>query len=130
LPISGDAFNRDVVGCDLPAIGADGAYLEAGSLWLCLSLDPVAPEQTNPDYTHCVFDVAEDDFEAKANQVRQHARIWKDNRSEGASLYFLDCDGHRLKLQVGSLDSRLEACRTNPASGVEVFQGPPPTLLA
>jgi len=39
---------------------------------------------------------------------------WKDNRSEGQSFYFLDPDNHQLELHVGSLASRLEACRKRP----------------
>lgn len=33
------AFYRDVLGCSVRAVWSDGAYLEAGTLWLCLSRD-------------------------------------------------------------------------------------------
>ena len=33
------AFYRDILGCTVRAIWPEGAYLEAGSLWLCLSYD-------------------------------------------------------------------------------------------
>lgn len=111
-------FYRDVLGCALRAVWADGAYLEAGSLWLCLSVDKLAQSDDRRAYTHYAFDVAEADFELIAERVREQALPWKDNKSEGASLYFLDPDGHRLELHVGSLASRLEAYQANPESGV------------
>jgi hypothetical protein len=61
-----------------------------------------------------------DEFDTLAERVRRQAAIWKDNRSEGASLYFLDPDGHRLELHVGSLASRLAAYQANPKSGVTI----------
>ena len=114
------AFYRDVLGCDLRAIWSEGAYLEAGSLWLCLSVDPIARTDARRDYTHYAFDVAEDEFEALAESVRQRATVWKDSKSEGASLYFLDPDGHRLELHVGSLVSRLAHYQANPESVVTI----------
>jgi len=115
------SFYRDVLGCVLRAAWDEGAYLEAGSLWICLSLDPAAQSSERQDYTHYAFDVVAHDFQALAERVRERARIWKDNKSEGASLYFLDPDGHRLELHMGSLASRLEHYRTRADSGVTIF---------
>ncbi|NER83349.1 MAG: glutathione transferase, partial [Leptolyngbya sp. SIO1D8] len=39
---------------------------------------------------------------------------WQNNRSEGASLYILDPDGHKLELHVGDWRSRLTAAKANP----------------
>jgi catechol 2,3-dioxygenase-like lactoylglutathione lyase family enzyme len=114
-------FYRDILGFELRALWADGAYLEAGSLWLCLSVDAVASDVMRSDYTHYAFDVAAGDFDALSERVRAHAEVWKDNRSEGASLYFLDPDGHRLELHVGSLATRLDHYRTDSKAGVSVF---------
>lgn len=115
------AFYRDLLGCELRASWSDGAYLEAGSLWLCLSLDPTAASKNQADYTHYAFDVAPEHFEPLSARVRQHAVIWKDNRSEGESLYFLDPDGHRLELHIGSLASRLSHYRQDPSKGVIIL---------
>jgi catechol 2,3-dioxygenase-like lactoylglutathione lyase family enzyme len=115
------AFYREILGFDLRALWSEGAYLEAGSLWLCLSVEPRPWPDDRRDYTHYAFDVAEEDFEAVAEQVRRRAAIWKDNRSEGPSLYFLDPDGHRLELHAGSLASRLARYRADPASGVTIL---------
>lgn len=115
------AFYRDLLGCELRAVWKDGAYLEAGPLWLCLSVDERAGEGPRPDYTHYAFDVDADAFRALAMRIRSHAPLWKENASEGASLYFLDPDGHRLELHVGTLASRIGHYRSRPDSGVKVL---------
>lgn len=115
------AFYRDVLGCELRAQWAEGAYLEAGPLWLCLSLDALAASVVRADYTHYAFDVPEEGFEHLSTRVRQHAALWKDNESEGRSLYFLDPDGHRLELHIGSLAFRLAYYRENPSKGVVIL---------
>jgi catechol 2,3-dioxygenase-like lactoylglutathione lyase family enzyme len=115
------SFYRDLLGFSLRAQWAEGAYLEAGALWLCLSLDKVARTEPHSDYTHVAFDVASEDFEALSARVRAIARLWKENGSEGQSLYFLDPDGHKLELHVGSLESRLAHYRANPVNGRHIF---------
>lgn len=110
------SFYRDVLGLELRAIWKDGAYMEAGTLWLCLSVDPKAEHARRDDYTHLAFDVSAGDFDRLSAAVRVRADVWKENRSEGASLYFLDPDGHKLELHVGSLASRLKHYRTHPSS--------------
>lgn len=115
------AFYCDVLGCDLRAIWSDGAYLEAGSLWLCLSVDSTAAKAKRLDYTHYAFDVAPDHYEPLSKRIRAQARLWKDDRSEGASTYFLDPDGHRLELHLGSLSSRIAHYRASPDSGVTLL---------
>ena len=107
-------FYEQVIGCRLASIHDGGAYLEAGDAWLCLSLDPAASDQQRSDYSHIAFDVSEDDFAAfEEKLIAAGARIWKENRSEGLSVYFLDPDGHKLEAHVGTLGSRLEAMRNS-----------------
>jgi catechol 2,3-dioxygenase-like lactoylglutathione lyase family enzyme len=113
------AFYRDLLGFGVRATWPRGAYLEAGSLWLCLSLQDGAAPVAHGD-THYALDVAEEDFPALAEHVRQAAPLWKANTSEGASLYFLDPDGHRLELHVGDLASRLAHYRDDPGRGVKL----------
>ena len=66
------AFYRDLLGFRLRALWPDGAYLEAGPLWLCLARGPSVTERG--DYTHLAFDVAEPDFPALAKKVSAAAR--------------------------------------------------------
>ena len=115
------AFYRDLLGCTLRAIWAEGAYLEAGALWLCLSRDPAAADAVRGDYTHYAFDVDPVGFDALCAAIRAQAVIWKENRSEGGSLYFLDPDGHRLEMHIGTLASRLAHYRGAAEKGVTVL---------
>ncbi len=114
-------FYRDLLGLHLRALWPEGAYLEAGTLWLCLSHDPAASAQARGDYTHIAFDVAPDAFDRLAEAVAKAAPIWRENWSEGRSLYVLDPDGHKIELHAGTLESRLNAYRHDPSKGVTVF---------
>ena len=100
-----------------------GAYLLAGDLWLCLSLDPQTRSEPPREYTHLALSVNAADLAALSRRVRDAGcGIWKDDESEGASLYFLDLDGHKLELHVGDLQSRLAACRAAPYEGMVFFE--------
>lgn len=114
------AFYRDVLGCMLRAVWADGAYLEAGTLWLCLSRDDARAPDPGSDDTHLALSVAEADYPALRDRVVAGCPIWRENRSEGASTYFLDPDGHKLELHLGTLETRLAHYRANPAKAVTV----------
>lgn len=98
------AFYRDLLGIPLRKRWERGAYLEAGSLWLCLTLDETA--RPAEGYTHLALDTTDDGLTALTERIPAGS-IWKENSSEGPSLYFLDPDGHKLEAHVGSLRSRL-----------------------
>lgn len=115
------SFYRDVLGCTVRAVWAKGAYLEAGHLWLCLSQDQEARPSPYPNYSHIAFSVADADYAALSARIVAECDIWKDNQSEGASTYFLDPDGHKLEIHVGTLESRLRHYRANPSKGVHVL---------
>ncbi len=106
-------FYRDFLGCELVSVHSGGAYFRAGSLWLCLATDSTAVDQDRSDYTHLAFDIAESQFdEFAASVAAANVPVWKENQSEGPSVYFLDPDGHKLEVHVGSLTSRLDAMAT------------------
>lgn len=115
------AFYVDLLGMKLHARWDNGAYLTCGSLWLCLSFDEAAGARPG-DYTHYAFTVSETDFPSLAQALtRAGVQVWKNNRSEGESFYFLDPDNHQLELHVGSLASRLAACWEKPYSGMRFY---------
>ena len=100
-----------------------GASLSAGELWLCLSLCPdVKTLHSTADYTHIALTIRT----AELSDWRQRfadegVRLWKENTSEGGSIYFLDPDGHQLELHAGDLQSRLNSIRLEPYEDLELF---------
>ena len=92
-----------------------GAYLLAGEVWLCLTLDDRTRSSPLPEYSHIAFSVPAARFDNAAASIRASgAVIWQDNRSEGASLYFLDPDGHKLEIHAGDWRTRLAAMKNDP----------------
>ena len=67
--------------------------------------------------------MAIEDFAALSARVGAVAPSWRQNRSEGDSLYVLDPDAHKLELHVGTLASRLAHYRANPAAGRVIEDG-------
>ncbi|WP_454562591.1 fosfomycin resistance glutathione transferase [Pseudomonas sp. AIG] len=116
------AFYRDVLQLRVEATWDTGAYLSLPGLWLCLSLDPLRSSEPCADYTHYAFSLNAAGFSTFVTKLKAvNVREWRDNRSEGASFYFLDPDGHKLEAHVGDLASRLAACRQKPYAGMRFY---------
>lgn len=116
------SFYHELLQLKLDATWDQGAYLSLPGLWLCLSLDPSRSTTPVVDYTHYAFTAAADAFAALVVRLRDaKVQEWRDNRSEGASFYFLDPDGHKLEAHVGDLASRLQACRAKPYAGMQFY---------
>lgn len=111
------AFYRDILGGRLAAEWESGAYLELGTLWLCLAQGQVSPRT---DYTHFALSCDVEDYADLAARITAETSLWQENASEGSSLYFLDPDGHRLELHVGDLETRLNHYRAHPDKGVMI----------
>lgn len=94
-----------------------GAYLSLGDLWLCLSVDK--PDEKS-DYSHIAFSISQQDFTDFSHKlIELNIAQWKENKSEGDSLYLLDPDGHKLEIHSGDLYSRLESIKQQPYEGLE-----------
>lgn len=117
-------FYRNTLGLRMHARWDRGAYLSAGDLWLCLTLDarPGDISLASTGYIHTAFSITATDFAAFAVKLREAGvPEWNLNRSEGDSLYFLDPDGHQLEAHVGGLATRLTACQFAPYDGMVFF---------
>jgi catechol 2,3-dioxygenase-like lactoylglutathione lyase family enzyme len=115
-------FYTEVLGLRPVAKWYRGAYLEAGGDWVCLSLDGAARSGSLPEYTHVAFTVDEADFSAAVKRL-QGAKVecWQENRSPGASYYFLDPNGHKLEIHVSDLDARVKTLKAAPPRDLIVF---------
>jgi glutathione S-transferase fosA5 len=115
-------FYERVLGLRPVARWYKGAYFEAGSDWICLTLDEKTRSGSLPEYTHIAFTVAQDEFAAAVERLKQAgAECWQENPSEGDSFYFLDPNGHKLELHVGTLESRLKALMERPPRDLVIY---------
>jgi catechol 2,3-dioxygenase-like lactoylglutathione lyase family enzyme len=106
-------FYTQTLGCKPLARWQRGAYLLAGDLWLCLSLN--CDRSKALDYTHIAFSVSPESLRQCRQNINQlNLKLWQENTSEGDSLYILDPDDHQLELHVGNWQTRLLAVQQNP----------------
>lgn len=119
-------FYADILGGHLAARWKRGAYLEIGTVWLCLTLENAPAGAPASGYTHIAFTIPQDALPVLRDRLRRHGiPEWKENTSEGDSVYFTDPDGHQLEVHAGNLASRLAACRAQPYEGMVFYpQGP------
>lgn len=112
------AFYRDTLGMTLRATWDTGAYLTAGMIWVALNTDLNGMGEPPQGGSHIAFTVAPEEVEAMTERILQSgAEVWRENRSEGASLYFTDPDGHKLEIHVSDLAARLADMAANPPPG-------------
>lgn len=112
-------FYSGLLGMKPHVLWESGAYLTSGDIWFCLSLDTATPAQ---DYSHIALDIDEVDYDTFVAGLREAGVIeWKQNTSEGSSLYFLDPDGHKLEIHCGTLQSRLDTLKSKPYAGLTWF---------
>lgn len=109
-------FYRDLLGMRLHVIWETGAYLTAGDTWICLSVGETRPAN---DYTHMAFSIGEKELaELHARLKQAEVEEWKQNTSEGNSVYLLDPNGHRIELHCGTLATRLAELEKVPYKGL------------
>lgn len=100
-------FYSDLLGLSVRMRSARSAYLEAGSLWLALVLDPDVRKAPLSEYSHIAFAIAESDFPRFVQQLTDAGVTSWQEPERSNSFYFLDPDGHKLELHSGNLASRL-----------------------
>lgn len=119
LRISFD-FYKDTLGFKPLCRWPKGAYFLIGDVWFCLFEDPKA--LPGKGYTHIAFSISAEDFPKMVTRLNEaHVQLWKENISEGTSLYFLDPDGYQLELHVGDWRTRMAHKRQFPWEETEFF---------
>lgn len=115
------AFYSKILGAQTLATWDTGAYLLLGKLWLCLSLDENTKSEPNAEYSHIALDISEADFhKIKTIVAKNNVPIWKENKSEGESLYILDPDFNKLEIHASNLKNRLQAMMQKPYPGMQL----------
>lgn len=114
-------FYQEVLGLKPIAKWKKGAYFLAGDLWFCLIQNKnISTEEI--DYTHIAFTVSEENFQAMSNRIKHsQAKIWQENTSEGASLYFTDPNNHKLEIHASDLVTRIKTAKEKPWEGLEFY---------
>jgi catechol 2,3-dioxygenase-like lactoylglutathione lyase family enzyme len=114
------AFYSDLLGFSIRMRGPSSAYLEAGTLWLALVLDPQVRRGPLPEYSHAAFSVAPSELPLLATKLASvGVARWKPG--DPSSFYFLNPDGHKLELHSGDIHSRLAARGALGEPGVVVY---------
>ena len=103
------AFYSELLGFAVRMHGPSSAYLEAGTLWLALVVDPEVRNDPLPEYSHAAFSIMPSELPLMADRLTS-AGVVRWQEPEGSdSFYFIDPDGHKLELHCGDLQSRLSA---------------------
>lgn len=113
------SFYSSVIGMEPRVKWETGAYLSMSDLWFCLSVGQTKPSN---DYSHIAFNISETDFSKYSLRLLDMGiKTWKENISEGQSLYILDPNGHKLEIHSGNLQTRLNALKETPYKGLVWF---------
>lgn len=119
------AFYRHVLGFTPLCKWEGSAYFLVGdpnhfsALWFCLDRD--RDREKTQCSTHYAFSVSLEDFKTLSEQIiNSGAEIFKVNTSSGASLYFLDPDGHKLEIHTGDWQTRMMAKKENQGNWTNV----------
>ena len=111
------AFYTNVLGFKPLCQWNNGAYLLCGNDWFCLNVVNHHILQDNTNATHYAFSVSQENFSKMSEKIiNSGIKIYKENLSEGDSVYFVDPDGHKLELHVGNWQSRINAKKLNQGS--------------
>lgn len=115
-------FYTKTLGCKPLAKWKRGAYLLAGDLWLCLLVEVNLSSERFSGYTHIAFTVSAESLHHCRRHIKAlNLKLWKENTSEGDSLYILDPDNYQLELHVGDWQTRLAATKINPYEDMIFF---------
>ncbi|KTD62163.1 VOC family protein [Legionella spiritensis] len=100
----------------------NGAYLSAKDIWLCLSCNTNTKTQALEEYTHIAFSVDSQSIkDIRETVVKENIPQWKENTSEGASLYILDPNYNKLEIHCGNLKTRLKYIMQQPYEEMEIY---------
>src|ERR1043166_6531356 len=103
------AFYSGLLGFSVRMRGPSSAYLESGTLWLGLVLDPAGRRGPLPEDSHVAFSIAPSALRLLTDSLTAAGGARWQDPDHSDSFYFLDPDGHKLELHAGDIQSRLAA---------------------
>jgi catechol 2,3-dioxygenase-like lactoylglutathione lyase family enzyme len=113
-------FYCDLLGFSIRMRSPRSAYLEAGTLWLALVVDPQVRPGPLPEYSHAAFSVSASQLSLMAEALAGAGVTRWQEADRPDSFYFLDPDGHKLELHSGNHCDRLVARGGLRSSGVNI----------
>jgi len=114
-------FYAELLGFSIRMRGPSSAYLESGTVWLALVVDPEVRRGPLPEYSHVAFSVAAGELPLLATKLAgAGVTSWKEPQTSD-SFYFLDPDGHKLELHSGDLPRRMAARAALSEPGVAIY---------
>jgi len=116
------AFYSESLGFSIRMRSPSSAYLEAGTLWLALVLDPVARRGPLLEYSHVALSIAPAALLLLAETLRRAGVTCWQESERSDSFYFLDPDGHKLELHSGDIRHRLAARAAFSHPSVAVYE--------
>lgn len=115
-------FYKDVLGLKPLCKWEEGAYFLVGDFWFCLNLDKNRKPIPDPHYTHFAFSVAQEHLPVMVEHLKNYGvEAFLGTTEASDSFYFLDPDGYRLELHIGTWQERLQKFKTRNDQGVEYF---------
>ncbi|HVF72650.1 MAG TPA: VOC family protein [Chthoniobacterales bacterium] len=115
------AFYSELLGFAVRMRGPSSAYLETGTVWLALVLDPEVRRGPLPEYSHVAFSVAPANLPLLATKLAAGGVERWNEPDTADSFYFLDPDGHKLELHSGNLQGRMAARAALSEPGVALY---------
>ncbi|WP_064092201.1 VOC family protein [Rossellomorea aquimaris] len=105
-------FYRDILGADLVHKGNKDAYVEWGSIWICLLEKEQMPSTLKGlGVDHIAFTISEEDFHMAVETLKsKRVKIVRGpvKRGRGWTINFLAPDGVQFELHTSNLKERME----------------------
>jgi len=99
-------FYTTVLGMKPIMKSRQSAYFQAGNIWIAIVK---GERRDDKRYDHIAWQVSKEDFNKISEKIIMYgSEIWKENDTEGESLYFLDPSGNKFELHYSTLDDRVK----------------------
>jgi catechol 2,3-dioxygenase-like lactoylglutathione lyase family enzyme len=100
-------FYNKILGLKPVMLSKYSAYLLCGTIWIALQEEKEI-NHSNALYTHIALNVKKRDYKKIVLKLKKlKVKEWKENNTEGESLYFLDPSGNKFEIHYSKLRNRI-----------------------